>query len=771
MRKNLLILVLSSCVILLDAQSIIKGKVTDAENNPIDYFNVLVCNVVDTSIVTGATCYKSDFSISNIHLGRYLLKISSVGYVDYFQSININNDSTMTLSIIRLKTNELGEVVVTARRPTIISKSDRIIVNVEGSALAETKNGTEMLKHTPGINFDGRETFTVPGRDNAIFYIDNIKINSMDEIASLDPNTVKSIEIIDNPSVMYEADGQAVVLIKTKKRKDTSVQFETGITQSRKTAGWGNIEAVFGMKKMTTDLYYNYSTGNSWGNEKNTRTLPDFQVLSEGLSNSEYNIHNLKLKFDFEINKKQSIALQINGRYSISDGNRNDTVGFTNTDYTNFYTISDSWYRSKQINSTLNYTYDIDTLGQKLLVACDVNYQNINNGSNYYNKKENDTTSAKFINTTSNYKHPFLFSVKADYSKPISKLFTLDLGLKFYSIKSDTKSDLTGSTNLNQHYITKEENIAGYVNSNFKLNEKFSFNIGVRIENMYRQAIKEGNAYLDTVQFGIYPSVQLNYNFSENQQLGLSYSKKISRPSFSMLDPSIFRDSLFTRSGNPDLKSTDIHTFQMSLGVVKNLQLRLSYIYYVNPFYFITYSDYNNPIINKVEFINLDKNYRWIGTLIYNKSIMKEWSIGIVGTGYTNSFKYNDVDGIQKKNNSPGYNIDISSSVTLPYKILFDCGVKHQSNGSWGAIYNYSTSNVFFSLQRNFFDNTLNVILSTNDIFNSSISQQQSVLFGNNLNYYNGDNRYIELSIKYKIGKTTFKKKIQSGSDEEKNRL
>ena len=59
---------------------------------------------------------KGEFEIDNVKPGRYQLKISFVGYVDWIEEVNVEagkgaTDLVLTLSETK---NQLGEVVVTA---------------------------------------------------------------------------------------------------------------------------------------------------------------------------------------------------------------------------------------------------------------------------------------------------------------------------------------------------------------------------------------------------------------------------------------------------------------------------------------------------------------------------------------------------------------------------------------------------------------------------------------------------------------------------------
>ena len=554
------------------SQFSIKGKVQDTKQNPVDIFNVILISVEDSTNIIGGTFYEGVYSFDKLKKQKYFLKVTSLGYIEHKQIIETQDNSNKELTPITLKIKELKEVIVTAHRPKIVSKADRITVNIEGSTLGESRDGIEMLQRTPGIKSDGQGNISVIGKDNVIFYIDNKRVNSLDEVKLLNPQLVKSIEIIDNPSAVYDAEGHAVILIKTIKRQEKYyVQFESGINQSKRTTEWGNIETAFSGKSFTTSLYYDYTNSNSSNQEDNNSTLFDNQksIITNTLSNNK--THTYRISTDFALDKKQSLSLQFDGYSSKSDGTRNGSTKFSDNGYSNFNTHMDQFGSFWGINGILNYSFDIDTLGQKLVVLSDFKYGNNNYGSNYYNFNAGDNVDNPFWNTIKNDNRPFVFSIKADYSKPINKHFSFDAGIKYSTVESNSRTDLTGSETLLQHYITTEKNLAMYAVFNAKLNKKFDINIGLRAENMKRNAQKEGVNYMDTTQLGFYPNVLASYNFSDDYSLGFSYSKRIKRPSFASLDPSIYKDSLFVRYGNPNLQSTDYHTFQLSLKLLKKI--------------------------------------------------------------------------------------------------------------------------------------------------------------------------------------------------------
>ena len=295
--------------------------------------------------------------------------------------------------------------------------------------------------------------------------------------------------------------------------------------------------------------------------------------------------------------------------------------------------------------------------------------------------------------------------------------------------------------------------------------------VGLRAENTFRKAIKDGIAYLDTIQFGLFPSALLNYNLSDKFSGGISYSKRISRPTFSALDPSLWVDSLTNRQGNPNLKSTEIHSFQVSLKIYSMLSLRVGYNYYLYPIYFLIYKDALQPQLSDVRFENGDKMGRFTGSMSFNKQLFNWWSTSVYASFFTNSYLYFDTNNQQRNNNIPGKSITVQNSLTVLKDYAFDMGWQFNGSGSWATIKNEPYWNLYFSIQRSFFKKSLTCTLTANDLFNTMVSHQHSVLRGQNLNIFDQDDRYVGISIKYQIGKSNYNYSSKSETTEERQRI
>ncbi len=110
----------------------------------------------------------------------------------------------------------------------------------------------------------------------------------------------------------------------------------------------------------------------------------------------------------------------------------------------------------------------------------------------------------------------------------------------------------------------------------------FGFLAGLRAEetdiNMNQKTIQKS---MNTSYFRFYPSLHLSYDFSDILEMQLNYSHRIRRPEGDDLNPfAEYQDPYNISVGNPNLKPTDIHSFETGFQVRKNKTTFISTLYY-----------------------------------------------------------------------------------------------------------------------------------------------------------------------------------------------
>lgn len=754
----------------VQSQNRIKGEVL-SNNNKVDYFIVEVLKL-DSTIVQSEAFYdnKSVFMIEipRSYSDTILLKISSLGYQSEITHIDgLKNKNIVDIGRIHLKAIMLNEIEVVAKLPTIINKPDRTRIDVKSSILRDAIDGVEMLRKTPGLLYTNN-TITVAGKGTPIIYIDGKQARSYQEVQAINPMNIDYIEVIDNPSSAYDADGQAVVLIKTKKRSNVQA-FRIGgdLTFSRKTRENINAEGQVGNKNISSSLYYSFRKNELSTKETNTRNAVNENILtsiSKGKSRDYNNI--FRFSTDYKITDKQTLGYQLDGYGGHGNSDRNTTTTNSSDSYKNFKTESFTKTSGSQINNTLYYINEIDTLGQKLSIIGDFTLYKDKSDQDYFNTIE--TINRGSLNENNSDGKARIFSIKSDYNKPISIKLQSELGVKYSYLYNDNTNNQIGSTILFQKYNSKENNIAAYINMTYVPNPRLTFRAGVRAEQIYRVGTKDHEKYIDISDFNLFPSFLVNYKYYNNYSIGLAYTKRISRPSLSSMDPSLTLDSLLNRQGNPDLKYTIIHNFQFSINPLPSLSLRLGYSHRINPYYFMAYQGKDNPNITYVRFENSSNSNTYNFSASYNQSIFKWWSCALYIAGWQDFYKYYEID-IPKYNDNLSWYFNLDNSFNLPYKVSLNLALNYNGGGSSGTIKNSSNWNLYGSLRRSFLKDAMAVVISVNDVFREGISKQRSVLLGNNLNIWDGDESYVRIGVSYNFGKTNYKSR--SGNNEERNRL
>jgi hypothetical protein len=232
MKKVLAAIMLSSifthAVVAQTQPTLIRGIVTDAKRNPVEAATISLMNTADSSVSKMAvTDTTGNYSFNGINPGNYFIQVSAINYSQYSSdAFELTIGSTLKeidAIVLKESTKNLGGVIVTAKKPLIEQKIDRMIVNVDASITNVGSTALEVLEKSPGVTIDKDGNIGLKGKPNVTIMIDGKpSYLSGAELANLlsnmNSNQLSQIEIMTNPSSKYDAAGNAgVINIKTKK--------------------------------------------------------------------------------------------------------------------------------------------------------------------------------------------------------------------------------------------------------------------------------------------------------------------------------------------------------------------------------------------------------------------------------------------------------------------------------------------------------------------------------------------------------------------------
>lgn len=785
-KLSFLLLMVSGIYFSVGAQtSRIIGYVVNTNKKPVEYFHAVLLSPTDSSVLRGGAFIDGKFEFTKEKTGTYLLQLSSVGYQTYHKKLKVTDEQSIDLGTIQLESLNLKEVNVTALRPSFRMEKDKFVMRVENSSLSDLGTSIDVLRQTPMVLVDAENNLIVAGKDNTIVYVDGRKINSQQELEMINSKDIKKIEVITNPSAKYDASGQSVINIITKKSgllNGISTIVKTEMLIGRRIQAFENITLGYKQDGLTIFGNYGYRFGKSKSFESFVREIiptPVNRTTTDYHTTflSDYNSHDYRLGFRYKMNEKHSLGAQLNGWYdktTYESKTRNkysiDKVpGITQT---NIRYVPDNLQNSYN----LSYDYTPDSLGQKLSVLLDVTRYSTNNNEEI-EEIDNGKANSNRMNNNSDYD---IYSAKVDYSLPIaSQHAKLELGGKYSHISDGSSSYfstlINGEWQVQERYINthnyKESLSALYATIEKKIN-KLTINAGVRWEYINSNGNNGTTTIIDTTYSRFFPSASLNYTFSENLSLTLNYSKRISRPSYNSLNPTIiYVDKYFYRQGNPHLVPELSDVYELS-SRIKNLTVNIGYQLRKKPIYFAFYQDKTNPNI----------------TMLTTENFMKKEQF------YANaSHKFSSRSGIFTMHNTAGIRkpkmviLDHGKSRTLSkpfYYFQQSCELllfkQHTLYSNFlfyrpgdNDIFSYeSISNFSIGIRGKLLNKKLQFNLYANDIFDSMIWKKNTSINLMTMDHkYDPDNSYLKISLTYNLGTFQPGLKSRSGNREERNRL
>jgi len=160
-----------------NAKGKISGKVIDAVTKKvIDYATVSIFKQGSTSPFNGAvTDEKGNFTIGKLSEGDYVVKIDFIGYTEkVFEHVMVSqaSESTTLGDIVLSPTqNELQTVVITAKKPVVENKIDKMVYNPANDLSAQGGAAIDILKKVPQVSVDIDGNVELQGNSNIRFLI------------------------------------------------------------------------------------------------------------------------------------------------------------------------------------------------------------------------------------------------------------------------------------------------------------------------------------------------------------------------------------------------------------------------------------------------------------------------------------------------------------------------------------------------------------------------------------------------------------------------
>ncbi|MEJ8804257.1 outer membrane beta-barrel family protein [Pontibacter sp. H249] len=778
------------------------GAVKDEQGQPVGFANVALLKAADSAVVNGTTAdAEGRFQIKSPAKGTYFLRFNFLGYVQFnaapFDVTGEDFTKDFGSTILKENTQVLQEVVVQGMRPTVVAYADKMVVNVEGTAMAGGSTAYEILSKSPGVWIDQNGDLKLNGKadvkvmiNNKLVYLSGKELQNL--LQNVSGENIKELEIITNPSAKYDAEGASgIININLKQNKDTGLNgslhssyqynelnsYTAGADVNHKKGAWSSFasfdfaeRANLRTNKMKR-TFRNQQDSSLDQNlkEEGTRTIPTIRVGSDVDLNQR---HTLGFMADVSVYNTEN---NIRTLAKMVDGNPENDV------------LIDALNNGKAYkqNSTLNLHYlgKLDTLGTTL--SADLNYVRLysQDDATFVNRIDSLGIPADISINRLMYDNPNnydIYAAKADLTKAVGKAGKLELGakasrvisdneLKFY-IKIDGKmqSDLKRSN----HFIYQENILAAYVSYSTAIGEKLTIQAGLRAE----QTFTKGNSVtMEQITyreyFKLFPTLFVLHTLSDNYQVSYSYSRRINRPQYSALNPFIFYiDPYSWVVGNPYLKPQ----YTKSLNITQNFSQRYNVVLgYAVTKDFIAEIPQQNATDKTTYFQqqNVEDMKSFNATIVAPIQILPMWQANNTATIVYQKFT-KEMDQQMLANKQVSFMLQSGHTLQLPKDVRLEVNTSYQGPMAYG-LYQINTNwGVDAGLKRSFMNDKLDVSMSVTDIFKTKQMAGTINIDGNTItaDQYRGTQSF-KISLRYRFSKgSEFKSGKKSINLDEVNR-
>ncbi|AZA81971.1 TonB-dependent receptor [Chryseobacterium lactis] len=778
-------------IFMLAQKQKLEGTIVNSENEHLPLVSISVYNSSNLLIKELKTDNDGNFILEGITEQNIKLVVKNEGYSLFEKNVDLEKSAPLHI-ILKKESQEIEGVVMTKRKPLVKRKIDRLEFNVENSNISSL-NAWEILKNTPNVTVNNN-ILSVKGSTGILVTINDKKVMlTGDELKNLLENTqgdeVKSVEVITNPPAKYEASGSAVLNIVMKKNK---IEGYRGILSS-KYIQTQYAKGVFGLsqyyKKDKLSImasYYKglgtyYREGTDYVNYEESRTK---WISTMNRKDKNMSQNTLNFNVEYELDSLTNLSLNYSGFFAPkSFGTYNvPTIIYNSQDVavSDYTTIND--HRSRSINNSVSF--QIDRKLNKRSSLSWVNYFTGNNAKKY----QNVITYLNFAGEsprednflTNNKADVQLYSTQLDYQWKNDKL-ELESGVKYSLAKTNSTLDFSDNENGVLQYRPDKSSIFDYKEHNFALYSSLSYTLGkwnfkggLRAEMTDLEGIVSEPYELNKNNYWkFFPTFYAQYTTESKHEFGFSYGKRISRPSYSWLNPAKSYYNLFSYyQGDPKLKATITHNLNLTYSWKEwNLDL-----YYRKEIYPSMEISYQEPSTNSLiyYFTNIEKGEAF-GLSLYKSFQIKPWWNLILSENLEHNENYfKGIDGMLYKNKVWNWVSNISTSFTLDKSNdwKMEIGHRYYSPGIQGTFRISSNWSAYFVMNRKFFNKKLEASLVVNDIFRTT-GQKVSTKYANQDNYFldYGDAQGFTFSLKFNFGNQSVKNAKTIKKTTEQDRL
>lgn len=800
------------------AQGTVKGKVKDkASDEALQFVNITITRTGESKMLKGAiTDEGGAFSLSGLSYGSYTLNVSYMGYKTLTRQLVLSREkpvSNFKALYLSEDAQTLSEVTVTGQRSAMKLEVDRKSFDVSQDILNAGGAATDVLENIPSVEVDNDGNISLRGNTSVEVWINGkasglTSDNRAEILQQLPAESIERIEVIDNPSAKFSAEGSAGIInivLKKDRKAGYYGSLQAGANTRRGVNTSGNINYNSSLWEGYLNIGYRHRRGEGGGMSRqqylSTGTYQNYDSESSNRGNNLFTRAGLTLhatdKDDFSVSGMMMYGGHNNA--SIAPYHYGTTGAAQDTYLMTRRTTGSSDMR--MFYGEFNYRHNF-TDKHYLDFTAGYNRWKMDEGSVYqdstiyYNVQQpveySFQSRPQHINNRS-------LELKLDYENPISEQFLLQAGYQgnfnrenspqesYIDESSWTGTSLTEDKDYFNRFMYDMDLHAGYVTATLKLG-KFGVMGGLRGE--YWRVKTESYSYEQEHDpakrdapykkdfFQLFPSVFLSYQLPHEQQLQLNYTRRLRRPWGGQLNSfRNTRDASIVSFGNPELTPEYSNSFSMNYlktWTQHSLMLSAYYRPTSDVIQRVTYQSSTDGLMYQTN-MNVAKSLSTGVEMVLKNKLGRSFDLTTTANAYyykLDGFTY-DIDGqtvTGDGNSNFTWNARMQGSLILPYDISIQLTGRYRSRQVVTQGHMKSNCSMDLGVRKNFLNKTITVALNVRDLLDSrkfEIFTSSDTFKRHQKNWRNG--RTANLTVTWNFGNMknnkTRRNEEQSGSD------
>ena len=764
MKRFIIFFLLCLCAYTGWAQGIVKGKILDRQKSePLGFVNIKVTEQGSDKFVGGGiTDAGGNFNVSGLKDGKYTLSLTFMGYKDVTRQFEITatkRDVQFKLLYMAEDAKQLNEVTVTGQRATMKLEVDRKSFDVGQLISNAGQSASDVLDNVPSIEVDNDGNVSLRGNSSVEVWINGkasglTSDNRAQILQQLPAESIERVEVIDNPSAKFSAEGSAGI-INIVLKKDRKAGYYGSVQAGGDTRGGANTSFNINYNSRLIDTYLNigYRHRANTGHMESQQTSNTYNQTYD--SDSKQRGNNLFTRAGVTLHATTKDDFSLSGMLMHGGGNSHSYTPYIYTAVANGLnnyqldrinrsrTGMDMRYGEFNYRHSFNDKHFID-------FTADLSSWKMN-GDNWY---QDSTVVVGIDDVTYSYQYRPQYinnhrkELKLEYENQVTKNFKIEAGYNGNFSRENTPQesymDNTSfdGTNASEdklffnRFIYKQDLHAFYTTLSYKFGA-LSLMGGLRgeywrvntesytWEQEHDASLREQPFKKD--YFQLFPSVFMSWQMTETQQLQLNYTRRLRRPWGGQLNSfRDTRDATTVSFGNPYLTPEFSNSFSLNYLKQWNDHSLLVSAYY-RP---------TTDVIQRISYKNQEDGLFYQTSMNVAKSVStglemtvknKLWRILDLTTSANayyyrlNGFSY-DIDGQTVTGNSDHnftWNARMTASLMLPYDISIQTTGRYTARQVITQGYRKANYSIDFGARKNFFNKLFTLSVNCRDLLDS----------------------------------------------------